>query len=922
MDPMISSYIAELSLGELQCFGNMAMVPLFTSVRSGLEYLTLKEALDVKLITITEIDRSGSVPELRVINPSDQWVLLVDGEELTGAKQNRILNTSVLLTGNTEAVIPVSCTEQGRWRYSSPEFSHSEHMLSSQLRCFNMSSVSASLHSHRGYSSDQHRIWSDIEGMHGMAGTSSPTGAMRDAYTAKSAELDEYIQAFEYVPGQRGSLFFINGQAVGLDMLSYEKAYKAVHPQLAKSYAMDALLLRKSRTEEQPSLARARDFLERAGKCEESRFKSIGRGYDHRFEGPEIRGSSLVSDECVIHITFISSEVSDSEEKPDLSHLKAVLWVDDEPENNREETDILTRGGTRVITATSSSEAMKKFESEKFDRIISDMGRMENGKYNEHAGIELIREIRKGDKDIPIIIYCRRFGDMNWLALGLEEEYGKPLAAGADGVTVSRRVLFEALGSTAKDKPRNVILPDGSRYAGPLKRGLPHGEGRMFFRNYEYAGHFKKGLPHGQGATILSDGTKTYEGQFRKGLHHGHGIKRSSDGTRYEGQFKDGVAHGQGRISYPNGHKYEGLFQRARPHGKGTWIFPDGSRYTGQFEHGTCGGRGIVTRADGKKYEGGGTVTFPDTEYEGQFENGMFHGQGILTHSHYFRYSVYFDLLDMVDVAENFNLFDSDEGSTVYGYKYEGQFRRGLPHGSGTVTFSHIMYEGQLKRGEPHGEAVITAADGTKYELRFRHGKVHGNVIKTYPKGHKYEGYKYQGRLRNGWPHGEGTWTLPDGSECTGLFKMGRSQRWTAIISPDGRKYEGEAKVTFPDGTKYTGQFRNGMFHGHGLIKYWNVAVQEQNDPYQDFDIDIDLDLFSSDEEECPKSRLESYEGQFRNGMPHGNGTETFSDGSEWTGQFKYRVPYGKGVWTLPDGTRYEGPFKHLCGHGRQALRV
>jgi len=42
------------------------------------------------------------VPELLVINQGERAVLLVDGEELVGAKQNRVLNTSVLVRGKSE----------------------------------------------------------------------------------------------------------------------------------------------------------------------------------------------------------------------------------------------------------------------------------------------------------------------------------------------------------------------------------------------------------------------------------------------------------------------------------------------------------------------------------------------------------------------------------------------------------------------------------------------------------------------------------------------------------------------------------------------------------------------------------------------------------------------------------------------------
>jgi hypothetical protein len=54
--------------------------------------------------------------------------LRLNGEELMGAKQNRGLNTTILLKPQSETIIPVSCTERGRWSYKSPVFGESERM--------------------------------------------------------------------------------------------------------------------------------------------------------------------------------------------------------------------------------------------------------------------------------------------------------------------------------------------------------------------------------------------------------------------------------------------------------------------------------------------------------------------------------------------------------------------------------------------------------------------------------------------------------------------------------------------------------------------------------------------------------------------------------------------------------------------------
>jgi len=96
-------------------------------------YVTLDEALAGGL-RVREVDESGSVPELVVENPLDSRVLLYDGEELVGAKQNRILNVSVLVEAKTTLRIPVSCVEQGRWSRRSAFFSAGGHVAHVELR--------------------------------------------------------------------------------------------------------------------------------------------------------------------------------------------------------------------------------------------------------------------------------------------------------------------------------------------------------------------------------------------------------------------------------------------------------------------------------------------------------------------------------------------------------------------------------------------------------------------------------------------------------------------------------------------------------------------------------------------------------------------------------------------------------------------
>ena len=110
----------------------IVVTPLFPTHDPIAGYITLDEALP-RGLEITEISEAGSVPELAVVNPLSEAVLLYDGEELVGAKQNRILNVTVLVAAGAKIPIPVSCVEQGRWRHTS-DFDSARHISHAHLR--------------------------------------------------------------------------------------------------------------------------------------------------------------------------------------------------------------------------------------------------------------------------------------------------------------------------------------------------------------------------------------------------------------------------------------------------------------------------------------------------------------------------------------------------------------------------------------------------------------------------------------------------------------------------------------------------------------------------------------------------------------------------------------------------------------------
>ncbi|GAM10333.1 hypothetical protein OR1_02622 [Geobacter sp. OR-1] len=308
MANLLSGYLEQLKLAEPAVHGSIAVVPLISPAYDGIEYLTMSEALEMGHIEVTEVSREGSVPDLKVINRGSEHVLLLDGEELRGAKQNRVLNSTILLQGKFDALLPVSCTERGRWNYRSDKFEDSGIMMSRNHRSYKNESVSYSLRESRGHRADQGGIWENIDNLSKEANCSSATSAMRDVYEGRTEDISDYIDRLPSVDGQCGVLVFLAGRLAGLDLVGYPQAYAKLHRKILTSYVMEAILQKKSEVKYQELLDKARSFINEIGTCSEEVFPAAGMGTDYRFKSPKLIGSALMVEQTTIHLAFFRKE--------------------------------------------------------------------------------------------------------------------------------------------------------------------------------------------------------------------------------------------------------------------------------------------------------------------------------------------------------------------------------------------------------------------------------------------------------------------------------------------------------------------------------------------------------------------------------------------------------------------------------------
>lgn len=326
---IVKEYLSNIELGEVNTYKNMITVPMKGMNFPDIKYLTLKEAMAEDLIKITEIDESGSVPTLNVFNKGNLPVLLFDGEELKGAKQNRVLNTTVLIPENIEQEIPVSCVEQGRWSYDSPVFKESGTLAASRVRRSKSQTVSASLKENNSYFSDQGKVWNEVESLYEDYALASPTRAMNDVFEAKNDDISDYVKEFPF-SNQNGVLVFINGKLAGMELLSTEDNYEKYHEKIIKSYSIDALAeIQETNIQDIDFIKESQDFINEIATIKIVEKPSVGYGYDCRFVNDNIAGAMLVHENSIIHGAFFKkiTEENEFEEEVVSSSRRARNYV-------------------------------------------------------------------------------------------------------------------------------------------------------------------------------------------------------------------------------------------------------------------------------------------------------------------------------------------------------------------------------------------------------------------------------------------------------------------------------------------------------------------------------------------------------------------------------------------------------------------
>jgi hypothetical protein len=238
--PLTTLLPAGLALGEPLHIGAFVAFPLFAAP-GRVPFTLLPDAL-TRGGTLHETE-PADVNLLRFDAPPGAPVLLFAGEEVVGAKQNRVVNASLVAPPAASTALPVSCIERGRWSAGGEReaFRTSQQVAYTGLRRTLTGMVSESRARGASYVTDQQAVWSDVAKRSARHTAINPTGAMTAIFESNQERLADMRDALRLRDGQIGLVAWLGGRFLSLDLVSQPAAWASLHPRVVNGHALEAL---------------------------------------------------------------------------------------------------------------------------------------------------------------------------------------------------------------------------------------------------------------------------------------------------------------------------------------------------------------------------------------------------------------------------------------------------------------------------------------------------------------------------------------------------------------------------------------------------------------------------------------------------------------------------------------------------------
>ncbi len=293
----------QVAIVDFRARKHLGIVQLATPDQDSFSYVGSGRALSEGFVEAKELGGGGSVNTIAVVNHSPHFVFLMDGDILAGAKQNRVINTSVLLAPASKTEVPVSCVEAGRWQHASSAFRGTDYTAPSAMRAQKADHVRTHLRTRNSFEADQRTIWQSVHDYQTLFRVASSTSNLSDVYDQREREFTGLLSAFTVDPQANGLAVFFGKQLAGIDIFNRKDVYAEYFPKLLRGAAMEAGThhARPVHLGEAEARYRTLEALDMLEVLEREERPGVGTGRDRRFDGDAIAGFELMYEHHLIH---------------------------------------------------------------------------------------------------------------------------------------------------------------------------------------------------------------------------------------------------------------------------------------------------------------------------------------------------------------------------------------------------------------------------------------------------------------------------------------------------------------------------------------------------------------------------------------------------------------------------------------------
>lgn len=320
MDRLQDVMPATLKFGETIKVHGLGVLPILNEACLDIipPLITTEEALESGALSIREVDEAGSVSFLHIENSGDKPVLILDGEELVGGLQNRIINTSVIVLAHHSVRACVSCIQAKRWS-GSGDFQSAKSIFRASSRSIQKKGVTENLRRCGMPVSDQGAVWDSVEKSLQEHHVNSKTADFQDVRHRVFHQVEEFVETIQPFPGQVGAVFFSRRGIVGMEYLHSADLFARCIAKVVRSFCFEVLMSPSlNGTSPDPAKAWWAEMLQ----CPFTEHNSVGVGDDIRTEADNLVGSGLMYGRVVIHFSGFP-DFRDKEKQPNGSRLSA-----------------------------------------------------------------------------------------------------------------------------------------------------------------------------------------------------------------------------------------------------------------------------------------------------------------------------------------------------------------------------------------------------------------------------------------------------------------------------------------------------------------------------------------------------------------------------------------------------------------------